>query len=141
MDTRMQLASWQYAKDPLIDEPVAFDGSRTNTWQSFSSSRYRLDNVTSLCDGYVSFNGFERLDVYIRGMYIETGTLRVLMRNRDDADYEDVTSAVGRSDSEYTFRRAGSTIQVRVEMYDPQDWFSSLDVIPVYIPKDAAPDA
>ena len=141
MDTRMQLASWQYAKDPLIDEPVAFDGSRTNTWQSFSSSRYRLDNVTSLCDAYVSFNNFERLDVYIRGMYVETGTLRVLMRNRDDSDYEDVTSAVGRSDSEYTFRRAGSTIQVRVEMYDPQDWFSSLDVIPVYIPKDAAPDA
>lgn len=141
METRMQLASWQYAKDPLIDESVSFDGGRTNVWQSFSSSRYRLSNVTSLCDGYVTFNNFERLDVYIRGMYIETGTLRVLMRNRDDGDYEDVTSAVGRTDSQYTFRRPGNAIQVRVEMYDPQDWFSALDVIPVYIPKSSAPDA
>lgn len=141
VETRIQLATGQDFDDFKIDEEVHFDDRITDSWQEVQSSRYRLTDMKWDCQVFLTFNNWERLDLYIRYAYVETGTTRVLAKNVDspgDMDYEDITSIVGRNDSEYTFKQTGHHLQVKIEMLDPQDWFSSMTVIPIFAPEEDA---
>lgn len=139
-ECRIQLVSGKYSNSYLIDEELGFDGSLLSAWQDFITSRQHLLDTTYTCQVWLYFNDFEQLDIYYKSAFIETGTMRVLMKNREDLDWEDVTSAVGRTDSQYTFKTAGRDMQIKIEMYDPQDWFGQLIVIPIYMPQEDAVD-
>lgn len=141
VETRIQLATGQNFDQMKIDEEVHFDDRIITTWQNVSSSRYALHEMNWDCQVFLTFNNWERLDVYIRYGYVETGTTRVLAKNVDspgDNDYEDITSIIGRNDSEYTFKQTGHHLQIKIEMTDPQDWFSSMIVIPIFAPEEDA---
>lgn len=138
LETRLQLVSGRWSNDPMIDEVVGFDDTKVGTWQNVTTSRHHLLDMQYKCDVYLYFNDFERLDLYAKSMYLELGTMRILQKNNVNLDWEDITSAVGRADSEYTFRTTGHDLQLRVEMYDPQDWFSQIIVVPIYIPQEDA---
>lgn len=141
VDTRIQLLSGQYMNKYLIDENVFFDDRIHNTWQSVQSSRYALKDMNWACQVFLTFNNWERLDIYIKSGYIETGTTRVLAKNVDspgDSDYEDITPIIGRKDSIYSFRQTGHHLKIKIEMMDPQDWFGSMTVIPMFIPQEDA---
>ena len=138
LETRLQLISGRYGNDPMIDEVIGFDDTKLGVWQNLTTSRHHLMDMQYKCDVYLYFNNFERLDLYAKSMYLELGTMRILQKNTEALDWEDITSAVGRADSEYTFRTTGHDLQLRVEMYDPQDWFSQIIVVPLYIPREDA---
>lgn len=138
LKTRIKLVSGRYSNSYLIDEEIGYDDTKMNVWQDFHTSRHRLLDMQYKCKVWLEFNDFEKLDLYFKSAYIETGTMRILMKNNQSLDYEDVTSAVGRLDSEYTFLTASNDLQLKVEMYDPQDWFTQIIVVPVYIPEEDA---
>lgn len=140
LETRLQLVSGKYSNSYLIDEQIGFDDTLLSAWQDFQTSRQHLMDTTYTCEVWLYFNNFEQLDVYFKSAYIETGTMRVLMKNVESLDWEDVTSAIGRTDSQYTFKTAGRDMQIRIECTDAQDWFGQLIVVPIYIPQEDAID-
>lgn len=139
LTTKLQLVSGRFANDYMINEELGFDDTKLNMWQNFSTSKHKLYDMGYICNVYLEFNNFEQLDIYYKSAYIETGTMRILMKNNEKLDWEDVTSAVGRLDSEYTFLTTSNDLQIRVELYDPQDWFSQIIVVPIYIPAEDCP--
>ena len=141
LETRLALVSGRFENERVIDEPIGFKSDYLLDWQNFSTSRYRLQDMQYKCKIQLSFNHFERLELYIKSPYIETGTMRVLMRNTSHAnedDWEDVTAALDEGKSIYVFKNTGHDMQIKVEELDSQDWFSSLIVIPLYIPYEDA---
>lgn len=141
LETRLALVSGRFENERVIDEPIGFKSDYLLDWQTFSTSRYRLQDMQYKCKIQLSFNHFDRLDLYVKSPYIETGTMRVLMRNTshvNEDDWEDVTAALDEGKSEYTFKNTGHDMQIKVEELDSQDWFSSLIVIPLYIPYEDA---
>lgn len=141
LETRLALVSGRFENERVIDEPIGFKSDYLLDWQNFTTSRYRLQDMQYKCKIQLSFNHFERLELYIKSPYIETGTMRVLMRNTSHAnedDWEDVTAALDEGKSIYVFKNTGHDMQIKVEELDSQDWFSSLIVIPLYIPYEDA---
>lgn len=78
------------------------------------------------------------IDYTITNVAKTVGTIRFLMRNRLDADWEDVSIAIGKLDSIYTFKDRGRSLEVRIEMNDRNDWSSGLQIIPLYLSDDPA---
>lgn len=143
LETRLMLVSGRFSNEHLIDEEIGFRSDDLLEWQNFATSRKRLQDMQYKCKLELSFNHFDRLDLYYKSAYIETGTMRVLMRNTShvkEDDWEDVTPALDEGKSIYVFKNTGHDMQIRVEELDPQDWFSSLIVIPLYIPYEDAVD-
>lgn len=143
LETRLALVSGRFGNDRVIDEQIGFRSDNMLEWQSFATSRKRLQDMQYKCKVQLSFNNFDRLDLYYKSAYIETGTMRVLMRNTshvNEDDWEDVTPALDEGKSIYVFKNTGHDMQIRVEELDPQDWFSSLIVVPLYIPYEDAVD-
>lgn len=141
---RVQLMSGQFGNELIIDEQVDLDSNALSAWQEVASSRVKVMGLGSYpCRVRLSFTDFEELDLYLKSGFIETGTILVEARNTqepDGSDWEDITSVVGRKDSIYTFRHTNNDFQLRVTMLDPQDWFGSLIVIPLYVPYEDAVD-
>lgn len=143
LETRLSLVSGRYGNENVIDEGIGFKSDYLLNWQEFATSRKRLQDMRYKCRIRLSFNHFDHLDLFIKSPYIETGTMRVLMRNTshvNEDDWEDVTAALDEGKSEYTFKVTGHDMQIRVEELDGADWFSSLRVIPLYIPYEDAVD-
>lgn len=141
LETRLALVSGRFENERVIDEPIGFKSDYLLDWQTFATSRYRLQDMQYKCKIQLSFNHFDRLDLYVKSPYIETGTMRVLMRNTshvNEDDWEDVTAALDEGKSIYVFKNTGHDMQIKVEELDSQDWFSSLIVIPMYIPYEDA---
>lgn len=142
-ECRIQLMSGRFGNQLMIDEPVDFDDRLLGVWQAVESSRQKLTDMQYECKVLLQFNHFEQLDIYIKSGWIETGTMMVEARNTqepDGSDWEDITPVVGRKDSIYTFKQTNNDFQLRITMTDPQDWFSSIIVIPLYIPYEDAID-
>lgn len=143
LETRLTLVSGRFDNDKVIDEEIGFKSDDLLEWQTFATSRKRLQDMEYKCKVQLSFNHFDRLDLYYKSAYIETGTMRVLMRNTshvNEDDWEDVTPALDEGKSIYVFKNTGHDMQIKVEELDPQDWFSSLIVIPLYVPYEDAVD-
>lgn len=140
---RLQLMSGRYGNELLIDEALDFDDSKLGVWQNLETSRTKLLDMQYKCRVLLQFDDFETLDVYMKAGYLETGTMVVEARNTqkaDGSDWVDITSVIGRKDSIYTFGETNNDFQLRITMNDPQDWFSSLIAIPLYVPYEDAID-
>lgn len=142
-ECRLQLMAGRFGSELVIDEKVDFNDTKLGIWQKLETSRQKLMDMKYKCRVLLYLNNFEELDFYVKAAYIETGTMLIEARNTqriDNTDWEDITSAVGRKDSIYTFKQIGNNFQLRISMFDPQDWFSSIVAIPVYIPYEDAID-
>jgi hypothetical protein len=125
----------------IRQEDVLLDSEKTSSWQLLQTSRFKMFNMGGTYELLLEIDDFSQLDFYIKDAYIETGTITIFAKNTgssSETDWEDISSAVLNPNSEYTFKNAGNAMQVRIEMIDPEDWFSSIRIMPTYIPfKDA----
>ena len=66
LETRLALVSGRFGNDRAIDEQIGFRSDNMLEWQSFATSRKRLQDMQYKCKVQLSFNNFDRLDLYYK---------------------------------------------------------------------------